>query len=1014
MSTIASDSPARLRITPSLRLMAGAGVGLWLAACSGSSTTETGADAPPADPPPAKSVQAAAPADRSGWNLSLTPPAMLADDNINLKARAGDDLDKASKSFQAILAAITRPEYLNPSKPGAVRPASPGEEESPAAAVRAYALGRAAYLEGNRFEAVNQLEQAHKLDPNSAQVLRLLGSVYISRGDDVRGAQRLAEAVKLQPDDADSLLMLGRFAFQKHRWEEAVSVLAAAEAARKRGNADPAVEYLAPYYLGQSLLELGYDAAAVHSLEQYLTLPQTFTRTTRLHRELAFLDRQMGLVRVQVGDAGCRLGQFEQALRHYEQAFKDDDGLVDQNQLSARRIYALMVMRRSGEAERSIVNQLRQPNVAPGFLKLVPYVADNSDDRRQFVRLVSSVYEQSGRSPTLALAVAQVADPAQVPKLLTEHLKHKPNDLQVLSRLIDHLSRNDPQSLVGTVLGLIRAHPQLGSQYAGEMLKQSKLSPDELVKQIESAPETDKSSAAGWYLRGAIHEKAGRNEPAAEAYDKAFAIDKTFASPHLATIELQLRLQHYDKAIELLDKINRPEDADLKYARARALAGLNKIEQAQAVLDDLLNAQPRNVKYRLFQSRLQVLKRDFAAAERTLWSILDFETSNEDAYAALFDLYESDPRTDPTQWVRLMKRVQQEIPASRIARLKMAEYYAQNRLYDRAEQNLRSILTENPADDEALGKLVGVFGRADRWSDAEKLLIDTLDRRPDSSLAVVLLEEVSNKLGHAEQFMHRKEAFLKRLKPSLERAVEMARLYSQWKKPGEAVKALEEAIQFKPEIAGEIRSDMARLYQMDKQTDKALEQLDLAIKEQPAKAPDYLYEKASIYTIEDKLDKAEQMLTQALKLNGDHPPSNNDLAYFYADQNRHLERALMMAVKAVASDPENGAYLDTLGWVYYKLGRFEESVARLEEARTKPQGGDAVILDHLGDALWRMGKPEQSLSVWQGALRAAEQSKTKDRPEIQKVLKTLDEKIKAVHAAREPDLAPVVEKKNKE
>ena len=90
----------------------------------------------------------------------------------------------------------------------------------------------------------------------------------------------------------------------------------------------------------------------------------------------------------------------------------------------------------------------------------------------------------------------------------------------------------------------------------------------------------------------------------------------------------------------------------------------------------------------------------------------------------------------------------------------------------------------------------------------------------------------------------------------------------------------------------------------------------------------------------------------------------NYLGYSWVDRGRHLERALKMIKRAVRKAPNRGDIADSLGWAYYRLGRFEEAVRYLERAvQLSPH--EAVINDHLGDALWRVGRKVEARYQWQ-------------------------------------------------
>ncbi|MBI1369769.1 MAG: tetratricopeptide repeat protein [Planctomycetes bacterium] len=955
----------------------------------------------------AAQAQAESNAAPHSFNLKLPAPPSV--DAKLVEPHKGKALEDASLSFDQVIAKLPTPDYLTPApKPAPGADVQPADAEPAPAAVKAYVLGRAAYKEGNRWQAITQLEQAQRLDPNSPQILRLLGSIYFAYGNDVKGAQRLSEAVKLDPDDGQSLFLLGRFAFQKSLWAEATVALARS-AAVSQELVDPAVEYLRPYYLGQALAQQGYDAAAVTQLENYLKLPDRFARTTALLRELAFLDRQRSRVHMQVGDALCRLGKFDAAFDHYAQCNTgDDDEPIDNAQLAARRIYVLMAMGRPHSAEQALVDQLRSTGVSAPSLSLVPYVADHTANRKQFVTLVQSLYVQQDRPAPLVLALAELVDDHDAAALLADHLTAKPGDMLVFDRYASRVAEKDPAALIATVVKLIEKRPEAARDYV-EALDKHKLDADKLLSLVDKLSDSDRDSAAAWYLRGAFNDAAGRVDPAAAAYDKAQTIDPAFLTPQVATIELQIRLGRYDQALALLDKVKDPNDPAIRFTRAKVLARTEKFGDALKIMDTLQAAEPRNLEYRLFRAQVERQSKDYNAAERTLWSILDLDATYEAAYVELFDLYEQNPRTDNTAWIRLMKQVQREIPASRIARLKMAEWYSANRQYDRAEQNLRSLLTEDALDMTAMAQLVGLLMETDRAPEAEKYLLDFLDKHPQvkETTPMLLLEAVSEKLGKLDQYYPRMEAFLMRQDESFDRAIKLYSLYARWKKDDKAAHWLEEAVRLKPEQAVELRMALAVVYRQADQPEKALEQLDLALASKPAKPADVLYEKAMVYHTMEKPDKAEQVLLEALKIDPDHAPSNNDLGYFYADDNRNLPQALSMTTKAVTADPENGAYLDSLGWVFYKMGRFDESRRRLEEARTKPEGNDPVILDHLGDALWRLDVKGRATDIWKQALEQANAMDVDRRPDLAKIRSGLQAKIDAVSANRPPAVASI-------
>jgi Flp pilus assembly protein TadD len=104
-----------------------------------------------------------------------------------------------------------------------------------------------------------------------------------------------------------------------------------------------------------------------------------------------------------------------------------------------------------------------------------------------------------------------------------------------------------------------------------------------------------------------------------------------------------------------------------------------------------------------------------------------------------------------------------------------------------------------------------------------------------------------------------------------------------------------------------------------------------------------------------------------LEFEPDQPYVLNYLAYSWVDKGKNYDRALTMLNKAVEQKPEDGYIVDSLGWVYYRLGKYDLAVEQLERAiELVPQ--DSVINDHLGDAYWRVGRHNEARFQWRRAL----------------------------------------------
>ncbi|HYH85011.1 MAG TPA: tetratricopeptide repeat protein [Pyrinomonadaceae bacterium] len=149
--------------------------------------------------------------------------------------------------------------------------------------------------------------------------------------------------------------------------------------------------------------------------------------------------------------------------------------------------------------------------------------------------------------------------------------------------------------------------------------------------------------------------------------------------------------------------------------------------------------------------------------------------------------------------------------------------------------------------------------------------------------------------------------------------------------------------------------------------ESARKALALASAEDPEQTSNALIMLSSAQDRAGDAKGSEETLRQILAKDQNNPTALNNLGYFLTERNERFEEALEMIQRAVRADPTNPSFLDSLGWVYFKLGKLKEAERYLSDAaRRNPSS--AAIQEHLGDLFQRLGQREKAQTAWRKAL----------------------------------------------
>ncbi|MFH0907884.1 MAG: tetratricopeptide repeat protein [bacterium] len=137
-----------------------------------------------------------------------------------------------------------------------------------------------------------------------------------------------------------------------------------------------------------------------------------------------------------------------------------------------------------------------------------------------------------------------------------------------------------------------------------------------------------------------------------------------------------------------------------------------------------------------------------------------------------------------------------------------------------------------------------------------------------------------------------------------------------------------------------------------------------------------------------QIERAEKMFLKCVELDPDHAEACNYLAYMWAEKGINLDEAMEMVRKALKLDPSSGAYIDTLGWIYFMQGKYDEALKAIGKA-SEILPDDPTVIEHLGSVYDKLGNPDKALEYWKQSITL-----DPDNPTLSEKLKGLDVDLK--------------------
>lgn len=535
--------------------------------------------------------------------------------------------------------------------------------------------------------------------------------------------------------------------------------------------------------------------------------------------------------------------------------------------------------------------------------------------------------------------------------------------------------------------------------------KVAKESLGKAIEHFEALTRLNPADAESYVVLGRLYKLSNQSAKAEEAFKKVLNTDPGSRAALASLAQLYSDQGDLDQAIELLKKIPESDmDAALLSTLAFAYNQAHDFDNAVATYEKALAQDPENQDIRRAYAEALMGGGRTDAARTELQKILKSDPEDGATYLRLAQVDRQVGRFEQAR--QELERARSLLPGNLEVPYQLVLLEDSLGNQDKAIQILQELIkqSERPAGQYTVGEAnnraiflerLGLIYRSQEKFDlalevfrqiaaldknqaagGERLLIETLRLSRQSQKALEEAEVAIQKFpedrplrllraallgeqGHLDEATQQLQAMLKATPSDREIHLAMAQIYSQAKRYAEAESAIRKALALSPKS----------------------EDQEYA-----------LFMLGSIFERQKKYDLAEEQFKKVLGVNPLNAAAANYLGYMLADRGVRLEESVRYIQKALELEPNNGAYLDSLGWAYFKMNRFDLAEVQLERA-ARLVSSDPTIHEHLGHLYLQTGKKLRAQEEWERALKEWPRALSSDfdADQAAKLQKKLDE-----------------------
>lgn len=587
---------------------------------------------------------------------------------------------------------------------------------------------------------------------------------------------------------------------------------------------------------------------------------------------------------------------------------------------------------------------LRYNQTSPAVHLAMASLLEKSGDTRQAIEYAKEAARLDPKDPG--------------PHWLLFNMYYKQQERSGVASQNPELALKELETLKGLTPNDPQVHHLLGGAYFAA--KQ----PDKAIESFEKFQSLSANSDAGYREIAKHYRNVGNDEKAAEYLEKALQVNPDSTETLVLLSNLYTKLGKNKEAIPILVKLRAAmgDNPDVSRELASTLLDANQPGEALKILEEIEKKNPGDKAVQLIRGKALLAMRRYSESTKTLETFLASTPGNMEAEYFLACAYEASGKLEQAVPIfeRLFGNDSEEARNNRERfRLHLVKNYMELKAYDKAVPHLQAITTAEP---KKLHMLVDVY---------------RLSRQYDKALSLAK-QEYGKDPGN------------------LDIGIVYARtLVDSGDKPA-GIQMLNKLIESNPQ-AIDLYAGLVQIFLKERNYSEAEKTLLRARKDAKLDqdASEWItFQLASVYERQRDFDRAELLFREILKTNPNNHEVLNYLGYMLADRGIRLDEAVDYVKAALAMNPESGAYLDSLGWAFFKKNDLANAEKYLLEANARVND-DPTIVEHLGDLYVRTGDLKKAKQFYTTSLTIGKKDGIEEK-EIEKVQRKLEDLEKTI------------------